>query len=151
MASTVNYDDNLFHIMAITRTLRSGLQLDIDAQLYLDRVVEDLLFIDATLERVHEELRDSRYLINRRDHLRQLMRAKRAYSDLLGEILNGQTAFRVELSRIRSKLEAAHDQQQRDIDEIRDDMEQVGGEDDQHTIVSQDEFRFLLQNDEEQE
>ena len=151
MASTVNYDDNLFHIMAITRTLRSGLQLDIDAQLYLDRVVEDLLFIDATLERVHEELRDSRYLINRRGHLRQLMRAKRAYSDLLGEILNGQTAFRVELSRIRSKLEAAHDQQQRDIDEIRDDMEQVGGEDDQHTIVSQDEFRFLLQNDEEQE
>jgi hypothetical protein len=151
MANTVNYDDNLFYLMTVMRALRSGLQLEIDPELYLDRIVEDIFFIDRTIEQVYETLRRNTYLINRREHLRQLMRAKRGFADLLDDLVGDNTVFGKHLASFRGKLAAARDKHVRDISDILRAMDGTPIEDDPHTIVSQDEYRFLFQSDEEQE
>ena len=151
MAHKVNYDDNLFFLMTLTRTLRAGVQLDIDPDYYLDKTVEDLFFIDRTLERIYESLRLNAYLINRREHLRELMRAKRAFADVLDEILDGTPAFSGHLAPFRTGLSEARDRHVRDISDIQRSMSVESTEEDDQTIVSQDEYRFLLQNDDEQE
>lgn len=151
MATRVNYDDNLFFVMTLTRALRSGLQLDIDPDYFRDKVVEDIFFIDRTLEQIYEALRTNTFLINRRDHLRELMRAKRNLADTLDEVLESQAAFSQHLEAFRAKLAGAREQHVRDISDIQRMMESGTPEADQETIVSQDEYRFLFQSDEEDE
>ncbi len=151
MASKVNYEDNLFYLMTITRALKAGVQLDIDPDYYLDKIVEDILFIDRTLDRIHESLRLNAYLINRRELLRELMRAKRLFADFLDDALDGTPAFGEHLAPLRAKLVGVRDQHVRDISDIQRSMSVEPSGDDDQNIVSQDEYRFLLQNDDEQE
>lgn len=151
MATRVNYDDNLFFVMTLTRALRSGLQLDIDPDYFRDKVVEDVFFIDRTLEQIYEALRTNTFLINRRDHLRELMRAKRNFADTLDEVLESRAAFSEHLEPFRPKLAGAREQHVRDISDIQRMMESGASEADQGTIVSQDEYRFLFQSDEDSE
>ena len=148
MATRVNYEDNLFYLMSVTRTIRSGLQLELDPDYFRDKLVEDIFFVDRTLEQIYEALRTNSYLINRRDHLRELMRAKRNFADMLDEVLEGEPAFAASLNTFRSKLSGARDQHVRDISDIQKAMDSGTPEEDQQTIVSQDEYRFLFQNDE---
>ena len=151
MANTVNYDDNLFYLMTVMRALRSGLQLEIDPNLYLDRIIEDIFFIDRTIEQIHETLRRNTHLINRREHLRQVMRAKRGFADLLDDLVREHPAFAKHLSLIRDKMVAARDKHVRDISDILRAMDATPTEDDQQTIVSNDEYRFLFQSDDDRE
>ena len=138
MATRVNYDDNLFFIMTLTRALRSGLQLEIDPDYFRDKVVEDIFFIDRTLEQIYEALRTNTYLINRRDHLRELMRAKRNFADTLDEVLASTYAFSQHLEPFRAKLAGAREQHVRDISDIQRMMESGAPAADQESIVSQD-------------
>jgi len=149
MARRVNYDDNLFYAMTLTRALRSGLQLDIDPDYFRDKVVEDIFFIDRTLEQIYEALRTNTFLINRRDHLRALMRAKRTFADTLDEVLESRCAFAEHLGPFRAKLAGAREQHVRDISDIQGLIENGAQEADQESIISQDEYRFLLQSDED--
>ena len=148
MATRVNYGDNLFYLMTLTRTVRSGLQLDVDPDYFRDKMAEDIFFIDRTLEQIHEALRTNAYLINRRDHLRDLMRAKRSFADMIDEILANRLAFSSQLDAFGATLSSARDRHVGDISDIRTAMETEPDEDDQQSIVSQDEYRFLLRNDE---
>lgn len=151
MATRVNYEDNLFFIMSLTRTLRSGLQLEIDPDYFREKLVEDIFFLDRTLEQIYEALRTNTFLINRRDHLRELMRAKRTFADMLDELVEGRPRFAEHLESFRAKLSGARDQHVRDLSDIQKMMEAGAPEEDQQTIVSQDEYRFLFQNDESDE
>ncbi|MFP4114787.1 MAG: hypothetical protein ACOCZB_03840 [Spirochaetota bacterium] len=149
MATRVNYDDNLFYVMTMTRALRSGLHLEIDPDYFRDKMVEDIFFLDRVLEQIYEALRTNAYLINRRDHLRELMRAKRTFADMLDEILESRLAFSHHLEPFRAKLSGAREQHVRDLSDIQNSMETDVTTDDQQSIVGQDEYRFLFQNDDE--
>jgi hypothetical protein len=149
MATRVNYDDNLFFLMTLTRALRSGLKLEIDPDYFRDKVVEDIFFVDRTLEQIYEALRTNAFLINRRDHLRELMRAKRNFADMIDEILDGDARFAEHIEPFRTKLAGTREQHVRDISDIQKSMDSGAVAEDQQAIVSQDEYRFLLQNDEE--
>jgi hypothetical protein len=149
MATRVNYDDNLFFIMTLNRAVASGLALEIDPDYFRDKIVEDLFFIDRTLEQIYEALRTNAYLINRRDHLRELMRAKHSFADTLDGILESRLRFAEHLAPFRAKIIGARDQHLHDISDIQKSMDGGRVEADQQTIVSQDEYRFLFQNDDE--
>jgi hypothetical protein len=149
MAARVNYEDNLFYIMTLTRALRSGLQLEIDPDYFRDKIVEDIFFLDRVLEQIYEALRLNSYLINRRDHLRELMRAKRAFADMLDEVLETRVAFSDHLEPFRAKLAGAREQHVRDLSDIQSSMDSGASTEDQQSIVSQDEYRFLFRNDDE--
>jgi hypothetical protein len=151
MTNTINYDDNLFYLMSVTRTLRSGVQLEIDADFYLDKIVEDIFFIDRAIEQIHQTLKSNTYLINRREYLRQVMRAKRSFADLLDGLVEGNLPFGKHLSLFVDKLAAARDKHMRDISVILQAMDTSSTEEDRQAIVSQDEYQFLFQNDEEQD
>lgn len=145
MATKVNYDDNLFYVHALVRTLRNGLQLELDADYFRDKIVEDVFFIHRTLQQIYESLRTNNYLINRRDHLRELMRVKRAFADLLGAILDGELPWAGNLAHYRDTLSTSRDEHVREITDIQSLMEGGAPAEDPQDIVSQDEYRFLFE------
>jgi hypothetical protein len=144
VATKVNYDDNLFFIHSLVKGLRGGLQLELDTGYFRDKVVEDVFFIDRTLQQVYEILKSNSYLINRRDHLRELMRVKRAFADLLTSIVDGTLPWAENLSQFTGKLAGARDSHVGDIADIQGIMEGAAPVDDPQDVVSQNEYRFLF-------
>jgi len=151
MVTKVNYDDNLFYVHSLIKGLRGGLQLELDVDYFRDKIVEDIFFIDRTLQQIYEALRVNSYLINRRDHLRELMRVKRGLADLLGAVLDGSLPWSASLSAFTDKLAGARDHHVRDITDIQGLMEGSAPVDEPQDVVSQDEYRFLFESGSESE
>ena len=145
MATKVNYDDNLFHLHSLIKGLRGGLQLELDIDYFRDKIVEDIFFVDRTLQQIYEALRVNSYLINRRDHLRELMRVKRGFADLLGALLDGSLPWSENLFTFTDKLAGARDHHVRDIADIQGLREGGALVDEPQDVVSQDEYRFLFE------
>jgi len=151
MATKVNYDDNLFHLISLTKALRNGLQLELDVDYFRDKTVEDILFVDRTLQQIYEALSVNTYLINRKAHLRELMRAKRAFADMLDEIINRSSVFAQKLAPFDQKIGRAREQHLQDISDIQSMIEVGKKEQMTEDIVSQDEYQFLFRDEESDE
>jgi len=132
------------------RSLRAGLQLEIDGDYFVAKVEHDLEFIHRTIEQLSEALLTNTFLINRTEHLRELMRAKRSYSDLLHEITDDELSFSRHLSHMKSQLIARREQHVGDVADIQSAMKRTAVSDEPENVVGEDEYRFLFQSEEEQ-
>ena len=148
MTTQTNYDDNIFYVQFLIKTLRSGLRLDLDPEYFRDKIVEDIFFVDRTIQQIYETLKVNNYLINRTDHLRELVRAKRSFCDFLEESTNQELPFPEHLSAFASKISSTRENHARDIADIQGLMEGRSPAEEPKNIVSQDEYRFLFQNEE---
>ena len=149
MAAKVNYSDNLFYLNAATRLLRSALQLELDGDYFNGKIVEDLFFIDRTLLRIGEALMTNVYLINRHEHVKELTRAKRAFADLLGELIDDRLPLSRAFDPYRAKLVGCRGEHVAGIADLQATLEARARSAEPEQVLSEDEYRFLLQNDAE--
>lgn len=149
MASKVHYEDNLFFLHSILRTVESGLRLDVDQEFFQDKILEDIFFIDATLMRLFSSLKEKPYLISRVTYLRSLRRTIVAFSDFLNQFVRGDLGFPVAADAYTERLTAAihsHENVCREIDGI---LDQEDADEETAALVSSEEYGFLLASDEE--
>ena len=144
----INYDDNIFYIQSLIKGLRSGLRLDIDPDYFRDKIVEDIFFVDRTIQQIYDALKVNDLLINRIDHLREIIRAKRAFCDFLDEAAGDALPFSPSLEAFGDKLTSARETHARDIVDIQGVMEGRSTGEEPKNIVSNDEYRFLFQDEE---
>lgn len=147
MTTRVNYDDNIFFLQTMIQTLDSGVQLSIDGPLFRDKFIEDIFFIDATLSRILNQLGQNRLLIRRSEYLRSLLRAENLFVDLLAKCLDESNPFAAELQETVHKLRACRSVHERNLDDIRGMLRNPGELEQEEDLVSQEEFRSLLQED----
>ncbi|MDA3951600.1 MAG: hypothetical protein PF508_20500 [Spirochaeta sp.] len=144
MSVKVHYEDNLFFLHSILRTLESGLRLDIDPEYFKDKILEDIFFIDASLMRTFSALKDNGYLINRAAYLRSLRRTVRAFADFLLRLNAGELGvsdiFNAHQDRLASTL-SAHQRVMREIDAM---LDQLAPDEEASDVVSSQEYDFLL-------
>jgi len=148
MAAKINYEDNIFFLNTLVSTLNTGLSLDIDPEYFRDKIVEDIFFVDVSLKKINASLNENSFLIRRPEYLRSLLRVVRIYNEFLSRLLNQELGFSDYLESYFLKLRAAasdHDKIAADIDEMLQTAEPLDGDED---FVSQDEFRFLLKEEE---
>jgi hypothetical protein len=149
MGSKVHYEDDLFFLHSILRTVEAGLRLDIDAELFRDKVLEDVFFIDATLMRIFSSLKDNPYLISRANYLRSLRRTVVAFSSFVEQFARGDLGYGEAVAAYHDRLETAlraHRQVRKEIDQILDE-EDVSEE--TASLISTEEYSFLLAEDRE--
>lgn len=147
MAHKIHYEDNLFYLHSILRALDAALRLSLDADLFRDKVVEDLFFLDATLKRIFASLKDNAFLLSRARYLRALRRTDVAFQDLLAALMRGTLGQGLPFSDYRERLEstsAGHQRITREIDSMLDELEGDPVADD---VVSSAEIGFLLSDD----
>lgn len=151
MPAKIHYEDNLFFLHSLLRTLDAGLRLDIDEELFGDKILEDIFFIHSAVSKVASSLRSHEHLIKRTSYLRSLRRTIAAYAAFLERVLGGTTGTEsiVETSeeRIRSTL-AEHQKNLREIDALLDEIDPDRETD---SVVSTEEFSFLLAEDPSEE
>ncbi len=151
MAIRTNYEDDIFLLQTMIKTVKAAVQLEVDAELFRDKLIEDLLFIHTTVQKLFHRLCENRKLLRRAEYLRSIMRAKSALIEVLEICLDSNTALYVYLAAYAAKLRAYRNEHREDVDDIRNMLQRTDqDEPDDQDVVSQEEFLSLLQQDEEE-
>jgi hypothetical protein len=152
MAVSVNYDDSIFYLQTMVKTLSTGLNLDVDPTIFKEKMVEEILFVDSSINQILQRLRDNFRLIHRTEYLRMLLRGINGYLELLDACVNGKLAMSEELEDFFPKLTRLLESHEGRAREIQAALQQGAlGSDAPEDVVSQEEFRFLLQEENENE
>jgi hypothetical protein len=151
MSVKVHYEDNLFFLHSILRTLEAGLRIDIDAEYFKDKVLEDVFFIDSTLLRTFSSLKENGFLINRVSYLRSLRRTVRGFTDFLSRVTSGTLGGREIVDAYHARLTATLDEHQRVLREIDAILDQLEPDDEAEDVVSSREYDFLLSGSDDDE
>lgn len=146
MAEKLYYDDNLFYLNEIISNLDDAVRLDIDSDLFLDKFVEDIMFVESVLGQLYAALKENDLLIRRAEHLKRIMRSKHIFSELLNNIMNGDSALGKNLQPFYQKFRELVHEQHEHIIETRGLLNTTPSEDQNEDMVSQEEFRILLED-----
>jgi len=150
MSMKVHYEDNLFYLTILIKNLKTGLALDIDPEYFIDKIIEDIFFVDSSLVRSFNSLKANPHLIKRKEYLRALLRAKKVFIDFLEEVVNGKLAFSPNLEPFFPKFRNSLSEHIRDSSEIHALLEEPSAtEEPENDIISPTEYQFLLEEDEE--
>ena len=151
MAVSVNYDDSIFYVQSMVKALSTGMNLDVDPAIFKEKIVEDILFVDSAINQLLQRLRDNFRLIHRTEYLRMLLRGINAYVELLDACVEGRLALSEELEDFSPKLTRLLKSHEERAREIQAALQSGATGDSPADVVSQEEFRFLLQEDEDEE
>lgn len=147
MSAKIHYQDNLYYLHSLIKTLESGMKLDIDGEYFTEKIVEDLLFIDASLMQVFSSLKDNAVLVGRLGYLRALRRTVNAFIALLESIAAKALPFASSLTVYQEKIASTARGQQRARAEIDAILDNPAEQNQHEELVSEQEFNGLLSDD----
>ena len=150
MTRKINYEDDLFALSLIVRGLRDIARLEVDADLFAERVAADARFVDDAAVAALAALRANPFLAGRPGHLRGLQKLMRALAALHGELAAGRTPVAAALAAGGAGFTALAEARARDAEAIDVLLEERDGGalDDPH-VVSAEELRILTAPTEE--
>ena len=148
MSQQINYADDLYYVHSMVKSLRSGMSLDLDSELFRDKITEDILFIDGVFLRLLTALKQNRRLIKRREYLRMMLRSLKGYDEFLKDTLSGSLLFGKELAPLEEKLRSLRSHVHEISREIRELLEEANDTVETGALISDEEYRFLFEQDE---
>jgi len=107
MNKRINFEDNIFLLMIRIRMLRDIITLDADPELFLEKTLDDIYFIDQTLKTLLGDLERNSHLIERDELLDQLSNTEEQFSQVLKDLSVHEGNFSIrELPSLAEKLSA---------------------------------------------
>jgi hypothetical protein len=149
MTKKINYEDDIFSLNLFVRNLSDILKLDIDPDLFRERVQGDIAFLDLAINRLFESLEGGPLFLKRDEHLKEMQRLKRSFVALLDSLIDGQAPISQFLLPFHGHFKGMREAHDRDVSNIRSLLSRTASRDEEH-IVSEDEFKILLSPPEEE-
>jgi hypothetical protein len=150
MTRRINYEDDIFSLALQVRCLQDTLKLEVDPELFKERLLGDITWIDVTIGRLYTSLRESSLYVKRKEHLRELQKLKRAFSAALDALVEKRAPFSEHLAERQEDLREIRDAHVRDIEEIKALIAGKGAPEEEH-MVSAEELKFLMTAEDEDE
>ena len=150
MIRNIHFDDNIFFLNSLIKALKTGLSLDIDEDYFIDKILEDLFFINNTLKRILNSLKNNSKLINQRELFRSLLKTEQKYLNLINEIMSEKTVETLNFKPYLPKILTVKKDLEEDIDDIDECLSYTGETDRNTELVSSEEFKFLFKDDSEE-
>ena len=144
MPQKTHYQDDLFLLSVLTKALDSGLAVEADPEYFRDRIAGDIFFIDSSLRNFSEMLAQNSHLIERTEYLKLLERTVRAFSVIVGRLVEGDYPMAAAYESYSPQLNGILQGQKALLFELSEALKtasQGGGETD---LVSSDELSELL-------
>ncbi|AEF80258.1 hypothetical protein [Leadbettera azotonutricia] len=105
MNRQINFEDNIYITLVRIKLIRDLFALDTDPGLFLDKTLEDIDFIDATLQALQAQMQERLRFIEREELLNHLAELELQFSQALSEFLNSKgTVSAQEFPAIRDKI-----------------------------------------------
>ncbi len=150
MTKQINYEDDIFFLLLILRRLSDGLKLTVDSEIFSAKIVDDILFIDEAVDKVYDLLKNSPSPIKKEENLRNIRKVKKLFIELLDDIIQKRVSMAYYFTDILDNLigiQKKHSETDADID---GQLLRIAGKlQEGRQIVSEEEFRFLLSDDED--
>ncbi len=143
MTKKINYEDDIFTLSLLVRSLNDMLRLDIDPEFFLRRIESDIAFLDSAINRIYQILSSGPFFVKRHEYLLSMQRLKRSFVDLLGAIADKRLPFAEHLAGSLEAFRRMSDAHAEDLNAISSALSQTKGQEEEH-IVSEDEFKNLL-------
>jgi len=145
MSQMIHYRDDMFLLSVGVKALESALSVEADPEFWLDKIVGDIIFVDATARKMAGILARNLHLVDRESYLRLLERIAIDLSDTLEGLREGDSpmiaALAPHMQRISSIAAGLRDLAQ-DLGESLAGRDEGDGAD--AAIVSGDEIERLL-------
>jgi len=150
MTRKINYEDNIFYLKLMLKQLQSGLKLSIDSALYAEKIAADIAFLDKTVGGILHSLETNLMLLDRLELLKDLEGFARLFVQFLDEVLTNESGLLSEMADHVHAFQQIKERRLEDTRRIREIINGSGsGEVEADQIVSEEEFKFLLSQDEE--
>jgi hypothetical protein len=105
MTKHINFEDNIFILNVRIRMIRDLLALDADPGLFLDKTIDDVEFIDHTLDTLLGILMENSRLLERDEELDNLSSLEWQFSRVLSDFFSGAgTISAAQLPVIRERI-----------------------------------------------
>ena len=148
MVRKINYEDDIFYLLLFLKRLHEGVKLDIDPEFFLDRVVDDIFFIDETVAELYRSISQSS-LINKDQYLRDIQRVKKLMVERIEDILSRRAPLSGSLENFMQSFGDLCGTHRRDILDIKSILAGLSGEsDEEEQMVSEKEIKLLLSDQE---
>jgi hypothetical protein len=144
MEKPINFEDNIFILNTRIRMIRDLLILDAEPDLFLEKTLEDIDFIDHTLSLLLDRLFKSERFIEREEQFHNLSETEGQFAEVLAEIVRGEGAVSAAVRppiQERIALIRSHSLERRKT--ITESFTQTGGAA-LESVVSSDELQELL-------
>ena len=149
MRNTIHYEEDLFFLTLLMKTLREGLQLPVDAEYFQEKFLTDIAFAGDTLDKLFQTLKENTNLIRRSEYLYNLVKAEDAYVELLGVAVNAAPGeARESLAEHRAELARRREHHDTDAHQIRSLLRLVDTEEERQDVITADELALLTKPEE---
>ncbi len=144
MAKKTHYEDALFFLTVMIRNLHDAVKLNIDADYFADKILEDCLFIDSVIQRIYKALVENNHLIYNSTYFHSVMKVKIVYGRLLDAVIQVDGDLRETFGPHHSRLQHISADHLDDVQVIRQELGQMDAQNIDTCIISNDELHFLL-------
>ncbi len=142
MLYNIAFQDNIYFLLRQIDTLCDCLKLDIDDELFGDKLSNDVVFFSKTIDKLFERIYPQSALQNFMEMLQSLHFCISRYLDLINFVSSNQSHFKVLLSMKEiSNIVAKHKEMLRKIEEVIEERDPAELE---NELVSQNELACLL-------
>ena len=152
MDDLIYYDEDLFFLNEIIRTIENATRLDLQPGLFLDKIVDDIMFVENTLAVLYGTLMENEHLMHRPDHLDRLARTESRFAEVLEEVLRGGHSLDSEIAPFYPRFGEMSTGQRDRVAIIKSVLrETVEIPRETSDVVSEQEIRFLLMEEKTEE
>lgn len=146
----IHYEDNIFFLHLQVKTLKDGIKLDLNAGFFIQKIAQDIFFYATTIDHIYRKLKSNPHLLKRSDYLKNMERLKKSFNELIDDILSKRAPLSQSFGSYADRLLAISRKQEDDVIEIKAILKKNKGKKfDQESIVSAEEFRYLMAQEEE--
>ncbi len=146
----INYEDNIFYLLVLLKSIRDGARLDVDSKYFGQKLVQDLFYVATVTDDIFKPLKTNVHLLKRNNYLKDLKRLKKQYVELVDDIIENKVPQAHVFATAMDKLRDIKKTYAKDLIDIKSLLPKTAGEhgEEEH-MVSEEEFKFLLVQDEE--
>ena len=149
MTHRIHYQDDIFFLSLKIKALRSGLNLDLDENLFLEQIHQEISFMAAVIENLYLELKQSSLILGKAEILKDIQRLKTGFIRLIDCVLDGKVHCSGALQLYFSEYERMRATFILNVEEIKNLISGINGRSHEiEYIVSEEELRYLLATDE---
>ncbi len=144
MQQPIRFEENLYFLNEYLNAIEAGLELKIDGHIYFDKVVEDIFFIDATLNKLYAAVSGNYRLVQATAIFRSIQISKIRFADLLERITLGKTGLEDNFTPFIQKLKDLISEHRGDAAKIRDEYLTDENSATPREGISSEEYQFLF-------
>jgi hypothetical protein len=150
MTRRINYEDDIFTLALQVRCLQDTLKLEVDPEIFRERLLGDIAWIESTIAGLYKSLRESSLYVKRQEHLKELQKLKRAFAEALDAVAEKRSPFAEHVPEKLEQMRGIRDAQVRDTEDIKALIAGKGAPEEEH-MVSPEELKFLMTAEENDE